>query len=104
MAVTLYANAPLPDFLASRAYFSASEFALFRADALAFLDWCDSQTIKIIGFDVWLPTHPGPTATMAGAEGDSEHCRRLILDGEWSNLGAADGMEIVYNMWTTETK
>src|SRR4051812_43302969 len=63
-----YGNGPLPSQFESRAYFTADrlEWALPKPDALAYLDWCESRGLKVLGFDVWYPTTPGPTVTDVG--------------------------------------
>ena len=63
-----YGNGPLPSRFESTAYFTNGrrEWALPKSDALAYLDWCDSRGLKVLGFEVWYPTTPGPTVTDVG--------------------------------------
>jgi hypothetical protein len=66
--VTHYGNGPLPEHLASAAYFTGDrqEWALPKAEALSYLDWCESKSLSVIGFEVWYPTTPGPTVVELG--------------------------------------
>jgi hypothetical protein len=53
-------NGPLPASLKSFAYISpgGKEFGLPREKALEYLTWCDQVGLKVLGFDVWIPTKP----------------------------------------------
>ncbi|SRR6266511_3209224 len=76
-------NGPLPRSMESRAYFSDDrrEFALCRSDALEYLRWCEDNGLKVLGFDIWMPTRPGPTVVDAGGfNGDAFACRTVIQD------------------------
>jgi hypothetical protein len=66
--VTHYGNGPLPEHLASAAYFTTDrrEWALPKAEALAYLDWCESENLSVLGFEVGNPTMPGPTVVGPG--------------------------------------
>jgi hypothetical protein len=66
--VTEYGNGPLPAHLESAAYFTDDrrEWALPKSEALAYLDWCERRGLKVLGFEVWYPTTPGPTVTDLG--------------------------------------
>lgn len=92
------ANGPLPRSLESRAYFTVnrSEFALWRADAIEYLDWCDDHGFTVLGFDVWVATQPGPTVVNGGEfEGDASACRKAIRAGEFASVAG----DPVYNIW-----
>jgi hypothetical protein len=54
--------------LESAAYFThdRGEWALPKAEALAYLDWCEHHGFHVLGFDVWYPSTPGPTVTDLG--------------------------------------
>jgi hypothetical protein len=66
--LTHYGNGPLPDDLKAAAYFTEDrkEWALPKADALAYLDWCERENLSVLGFEVWYPTMPGPTVVEHG--------------------------------------
>lgn len=66
--VTDYENGPLPVHLESAAYFTGDrrEWALPKTEALEYLNWCENQGLKVLGFEVWYPTTPGPTVTDVG--------------------------------------
>jgi len=91
-------NGPLPRSLESRAYFSVnrSEFALWREDAIEYLNWCDDHGLTGLGFDLWVATQPGPTV-VGGAEfeGDSSACRKVIDAGEFGRTTR----DSVFNIW-----
>jgi hypothetical protein len=61
--LTVYANGPLPPHLVAHAYFTADgrEWALRKPEALEYLDWCEQQGLRVLGFDVWYPSGPTPT-------------------------------------------
>ena len=99
MQVTHYNNGPLPQPLAARAYLSANEFALYRADALAYLSWCQEQGLKVTGFEVWSPTVSGPISYGTATEGDAEFCAQIIAATDDLYWGNADGLNVVYNIW-----
>lgn len=65
---TEYSNGPLPAHLEPAAYFTGDrrEWALPKAAALDYLDWCECQGLRVLGFEVWYPTTPGPTVTDFG--------------------------------------
>ena len=91
-------NGPLPRSLESRAYFSVnrSEFALWREDAIEYLNWCDDHGLTVLGFDLWVASQPGPTVVNGGEfEGDSSACRRVISTGD---IGGA-ARDSVFNIW-----
>jgi hypothetical protein len=91
-------NGPLPRSLEPRAYFNVnrSEFALWREDAIEYLNWCDDQGLTVLGFDLWVATQPGPTVVDGGEfEGDSAACRKAINAGEF--VGAT--RDSVFNIW-----
>jgi hypothetical protein len=66
--VTDFGNGPLPEHLESSTYFTAGrrEWALPKAAALEYLDWCEAQGLGVHGFDIWYPTKPSPTVTDEG--------------------------------------
>jgi hypothetical protein len=66
--VTHYDNGPLPEHLAFAAYFTSNrqEWALPKAEALAYLDWCEGKALSVLGFEVWSPTTSGPTVVEFG--------------------------------------
>jgi hypothetical protein len=66
--ITEYRNGPLPAHLESAAYFTddRDEWALPKAWALEYLDWCEQRGLRVLGFEVWYPTAPGPTVTDIG--------------------------------------
>jgi len=66
--ITEYANGPLPAHLQPAAYFTGDrrEWALPKAAALDYVDWCEGQGLRVLGFEVWYPTTPGPTVTDVG--------------------------------------
>jgi hypothetical protein len=66
--VTEYGNGPLPADLEPAAYFTddRGEWALPKAEALKYLDWCERRGLNVLGFDVWYPTRPGPTVKDLG--------------------------------------
>lgn len=51
----------LPARLGATAYRAANEHAWNRRDVLDVIDWLSFRGIPVLGVDVWLPTHPGPT-------------------------------------------
>ena len=63
-----YGNGPLPAHFEPAAYFTSdrSEWALPKAEALDYLDWCERRSLRVLGFEVWYPTTPGPTVTDFG--------------------------------------
>lgn len=97
MSVKSYNNGPLPDALSERAYFSAHEFALPKADALRYLLWCKEQGHVIYGWEVWLPTTPGPTPLIIHCDGGFEHCYSALANADFSDENQKHGMEVVIN-------
>ena len=73
----------LPESLLNRAYWCGSEVAFEKPEAILFLDWCDQREVRVLGFDIWGPTQPGPTVISGdpGIEGDSVKCREIIASG-----------------------
>jgi hypothetical protein len=51
----------LPQSLRDNAYVAGEESAWYRDDALGVVEFCKEQGIAVLGGEVWLPTHPGPT-------------------------------------------
>ena len=91
-------NGPLPRSFEPRAYFTVnrSEFALWREDAVEYLNWCDEQGLTVLGFDLWVATQPGPTVVDGGEfEGDSSACRKAISAGEFAGVAR----DSVVNIW-----
>ena len=104
-SVLKYGKGPLPSSFESVAYFTADlkEFALPQSQAINYLDWCQSRGLRVIGFDIWAATQPGPTvADYYGFEGDIEACRDAIrvLDISW--VLARYGAEAVFNIWVDD--
>jgi hypothetical protein len=81
--VTHYGNGPLPEHLASAAYFTGDrqEWALPKAEALSYLDWCESKSLSVLGFEVWYPTTPGPTVVELGVGNVEELQRHATVFG-----------------------
>ncbi|RYX86134.1 hypothetical protein EON83_02630 [bacterium] len=102
MSIQTYNNGPLPDFLSERAYFTISEFALPREDALRYFLWCKEEGHTILGWEVWLPTVPGPTVPVNHCEGDADYCYSALLYADFSDLTGKYGMEVVINITMEE--
>lgn len=51
----------LPESLQTNAYRAAGEAAWPRLEALRVIDCLTNQGIAMLGVEIWLPTHPGPT-------------------------------------------
>ena len=104
-SVLKYGNGPLPSSFESVAYFTADlkEFALPQSEAINYLDWCQSRGFRVIGFDIWAATHPGPTvADYNGFEGDIEASRHAIRGLHISWVLARYGAEAVFNIWVED--
>ena len=97
MSIKSYSNGPLPGFLSERAYFSPQEFALPQTDALRYLQWCKEQGHVIYGWEVWLPTAPGPTPLMWSCDGGFEKCYPALQNTDFSEANTKHGMEVVIN-------
>jgi hypothetical protein len=93
-----FANGLLPEHLEAFAYFTEDrrEWALPKAEALAYINWCDEKRLRVVGFDVWRPTRPGPTVvvTSAGDVDGNEATRGALRDHP---AGDADG-DFVFNI------
>jgi hypothetical protein len=59
---------PLPEHLRAAAYFTpdGGEWALPKKEALGYLDWCQGQDLKVLGFEVWYPLTGGPMVLELG--------------------------------------
>jgi hypothetical protein len=100
--VTKYGNGPLPAHLEPAAYFTEDrgEWALPKAEALEYLDWCERRGLRVLGFEVWYPTTPGPTVTDLGLgnvegvtavrEGIREHPGRYVWGQVVFNITIAE--------------
>jgi hypothetical protein len=53
--------AHVPSHLLERAYRVGSEFAWPRDDAVEVVSALRRHHFVVVGVDIWLPTHPGPT-------------------------------------------
>jgi hypothetical protein len=97
MELTQYSNGPLPDFLQRQAYLNTEtgEFGLNAMDAMLYLDWCKDSNLRILGFETWQPTIPGPTVILGAVwEGDAESCRTGI-----DKFGVEHGDGVVFSIW-----
>lgn len=102
-----YNNALLPDEFDSTAYLSPNgqEFALPREAAVAFLQRCQQNGIQVLGFDVWLPTEPKPTAFFSEkCEGDAAFCLSALVRIDDDAIERNHGCKPVFNIWTNEDK
>jgi len=90
-------NGPLPRWLEPRATFSRDkhEFALKKDDALEYLDWCQKQGLRVLGFDLWAAADPRP-AVLGGAdegfEGNAAECLTAISTRDFPG-------EPLFNIW-----
>lgn len=96
-AVRNCSNGPLPQWLESRATFSRDkhEFALKREDAIEYLDWCQKQGLRVLGFDLWTAADPRPAVLGGvdeGFEGNAQECRAAITSPEFPG-------EPLFNIW-----
>lgn len=98
--IEMYNNGPLPRYLKERAYFSANEFALSKSDALDYLQWCKANSYPVLGYEVWLPTNPGPTALLAGGNGNADDCYQMIFSDDFEEEQKKRGLSIeaVFNI------
>lgn len=53
--------AHVPTHLLARAYKAGGEFAWAQDDAIEVAEALGKQRFPVIGVEIWLPTHPGPT-------------------------------------------
>jgi hypothetical protein len=51
----------VPSDLIQRAYKTRGELAWSRSDVLRVVGILQDQGYRVIGVDIWIPTHPGPT-------------------------------------------
>jgi hypothetical protein len=100
--VTRYANGPLPEHLEHAAYFTVDrkEWALPKAEAILYLDWCEREDFKVLGFDVWYPTSPDPTVADLGI-GNIEGIA-ATLEGIQQHPGCDVYGPVVFNIWVVE--
>lgn len=96
-------NGPLPKWLEPRAYFSRDrhEFALKREDALEYLEWCQREGLRVLGFDIWAAADPSPSVLEGeeGFEGNARECHEAISSRDFSSLSQASAAEPVFNIW-----
>lgn len=105
MSSKRYNNALLPDEFDSTAYLSPNgqEFALPREAAVAFLQRCQQNGIQVLGFDVWLPTEPKPTAFFSeNREGDAAFCLSALVQIDDEAIELDHVCKPVFNIWTNE--
>lgn len=94
----MFSNGVLPEFLHSRALLASSgrEFALPADASLEYLRWAHQHGFHVCGFDVWLPTDPGPTPLPGvGCDSGIEACIVAI-----PGILAAHGPGVVFNIWS----
>lgn len=89
-------NGPLPKWLEPRARFSPDghEFALTKEDALEYLDWCQKEGLRVLGFDVWAAADPAPASFEedSGVEGNARECRDAISSRDFPG-------DPLFNIW-----
>jgi len=95
-----FADGPLPERFAADAYVASSgkEFALPPDTAIVYLHWAKQSGLVVTGFDVWIPTNPGPTPIVGvGCDGDADACLAKIL-----HVLDDHGPQVVFNIWMEE--
>ena len=96
--IEMWRNGPLPQNFKRHAYFAAYEFALYKDDALEYLQWCKVNGYEVVGYETWFPTKPGPTVLIAGGRGDADTCYKLILNDDFAKEEKERGLKIVFNI------
>lgn len=96
--IEVWGNGPLPSSYKGRAYLAANEFALYKEDALRYLLWCKANRYEVLGYEVWLPTVPGPTSLIAGGSGDADRCYNFIFNDDFSRDEDRHGLKVVFNI------
>ena len=99
----MYGNGFLPNEFKNRAYISTNEqeFALHRDDAIEYINWCIEKNIKVLGYDTWIPTEPGPTIYIReNADGDGPFCIEALKNIDLESIKREKGMYPVFNIWT----
>ena len=91
-------NGPLPQDFKERAYLAANEFALYKEDALKYLQWCKANGYEVLGYEIWFPTNPGPAPLLAGGNGDADTCYNFILNDDFAEEEKKRGLNIVFNI------
>lgn len=100
--IEMLGNGPLPQDFKKRAYLAANEFALYKEDALKYLQWCKANGYEVLGYEIWFPTNPGPTTLIAsgiaGGNGDADTCYNFILNDDFTEEEKKHGLNIVFNI------
>ena len=104
-----FSTALSPDFL-QRAYKAGNELAWSRKDAIKAIDGLTQANFVVVGVEVWIPTHPGPTMTGWGwAWTDTSVSRRpdsvrdFVETFKWSASDASlRAFDPYFNLTTNE--
>ncbi len=85
-----FSGALSPELL-QRAYKTGSELAWSRQDAIKAIDGLVQAEFVIVGVEVWVPTHPGPTMTGwswglddTSVPGRPQSAREFVETFKWS--------------------
>lgn len=100
--IKYFSNGPLPIQFEKRAIFDedGTEWALYKNDAIEYLNWCIEKNLIVLGFDL---AEPEGVVYPWGESGNAQEMIEIIQSANLDEVKKEIGVKPAFNIWVDKS-